>query len=87
MFETLNATVLSWQRNWMSTFRRRERKNPFSVRAAPMGWEPLMKTYAARANVPPHKRHFYVLKHSIVTHLLDAGAELRLAAGSNSELC
>ncbi len=37
----------------------------------------LMKRYAAAAGIPEAKRHFPVLKHSIATHLLDAGAVLR----------
>jgi site-specific recombinase XerD len=38
----------------------------------------LMKSYGEEAAIPKDKRHFHVLKHSIATHLLDAGAGFAL---------
>lgn len=37
----------------------------------------LMHAYGELADLPPDKRHFHVLKHSIATHLLDASDDIR----------
>ncbi len=36
-----------------------------------------IQTYSKKAGLPPEKRKFHSLKHSIATHLLDARGELR----------
>ena len=36
----------------------------------------LFRHYATRAGMPPHKRHAHCLRHSIATHLIDAGQSL-----------
>src|SRR6266850_1886822 len=36
-----------------------------------------MQTYGEKAGLPPEKRKFHNLKHSIATHILDARGELR----------
>lgn len=37
----------------------------------------LINIYGEKAGISKDKRHFHVLRHSIATHLLDAGADIR----------
>jgi integrase/recombinase XerD len=65
-----------------SYLRTRDDESPYlfiSNRNVPIGrfmlWE-LMQQYGEAAGLPIEKRKFHCLKHSIATHLLDAGADL-----------
>ncbi len=65
-----------------SYLRTRADESPYlfvSNRNVPIGrfmlWE-LMHQYGEAAGLPVEKRKFHCLKHSIATHLLDAGADL-----------
>jgi site-specific recombinase XerD len=65
-----------------SYLRTRVDESPYlfvSNRHVPIGrfmlWE-LMQQYGEAAGLPVEKRKFHCLKHSIATHLLDAGADL-----------
>jgi integrase len=44
-----------------------------------------MQTYGEKAGLPPEKRKFHSLKHSIATHLLDARGDLEVATGIEAQ--
>src|SRR5919198_1908554 len=75
----LQPDVLKLLRAWLRT---RTDDSPYlflSNRGVPIDrrtlWY-LMDRYAKAAGLPPEKHKFHCLKHSIATHLLDAGADL-----------
>jgi site-specific recombinase XerD len=67
----------------VSILRSRADESPYlfvSNRSVPIGrfmlLHHLMQTYGQQAGIPEEKRKFHCLKHSIATHLLDAGPDL-----------
>jgi len=75
----LQPDVLKVIRSYLRT---RADESPYLFvlnRNVPIGrfmlWE-LMQQYGEAAGIPEEKRKFHCLKHSIATHLLDAGADL-----------
>lgn len=75
----LRADEVRALRAWL---RRRRNGSPWlfpSRRGTPISrktLDHLMKRYGAAAGLPRRKCHFHVLKHSIATHMLDAGADV-----------
>ena len=73
----VNALLTPSEQSRTLLLRRSVRNQPISRRG--LDW--LIKGYGKKAKLPDDKQHFHVLKHSIATHLLDAGAEAPFRAG------
>lgn len=85
-YHRLNKREVQALKAWL---KEKEDSNPYlfpSNRGKPISRRTLhylMEVYAREADIPKDKRHFSVLKHSLTTHLLEAGRK-RLFSGEEA---